>query len=58
MAGSGVRTYRWQRWKERAVEGLSRLGDARRDFPRRIGSTKLSTDHHVRLLASRTVIVR
>src|SRR6267378_1294788 len=30
-------------------KGLSRLRDARRDFPGRTGSTKLSTDHHVRL---------
>jgi hypothetical protein len=61
MAGSGVRTYRWQRRKERAVKG-----DARREFPGRTGSTErdsplssfLSTDHHVRLLVSRTVIVQ
>jgi len=57
---------RLQHRKERAVEAM--IGDARRDFPGRTGSTErreicqdhsslssyLSTDHHVHLLASRT----
>ena len=49
MVRSGVRTYRWQRRKERAMEGDARRATERRDSPL---SSYLSTDHHVRLLAS------